>query len=42
LVLGGNVRDAEWFALDALPDPEDVAHHGWALDVIDAIRTSRA
>jgi ADP-ribose pyrophosphatase YjhB (NUDIX family) len=30
-----NVAAAEWFRLDALPD--DVAHHGWALDVINRI-----
>ncbi len=29
-----NVRDAEWFPLDGLPAPEDVAHHGWAIDVL--------
>jgi ADP-ribose pyrophosphatase YjhB (NUDIX family) len=29
-----NVRDAKWFPLDGLPDPEDVAHHGWAIDVL--------
>jgi ADP-ribose pyrophosphatase YjhB (NUDIX family) len=31
---GENLRDAEWFALEALPAASDVAHHGWALDVI--------
>ena len=29
-----NVRDADWFALDALPDASDVAHQGWALETL--------
>lgn len=33
-VAGPNVIKAEWFSLDRLPDPADVAHHGWALDVL--------
>ena len=32
-----NVREAKWFALDALPNPDSVAHHGWALEVIDKV-----
>jgi ADP-ribose pyrophosphatase YjhB (NUDIX family) len=32
-----NVAAAEWFPLDSLPDPDDVAHHGWALDVLEQI-----
>ena len=34
---GDNVAAAEWFPLDALPDPSEVAHHGWALDVISKV-----
>ena len=34
-----NVAEAEWFALDELPDPRDVAHHGWALDVLGRLAT---
>ncbi|HEU0303642.1 MAG TPA: NUDIX domain-containing protein [Gaiellaceae bacterium] len=33
----GNVLAAEWFGLDSLPQKEDVAHHGWAIDVLAAI-----
>jgi ADP-ribose pyrophosphatase YjhB (NUDIX family) len=35
---GDNVAAAEWFLLDALPPAEDVAHHGWALEVLTKIR----
>jgi len=31
---GDNVAAAEWFALDALPEEREVAHHGWALEVL--------
>jgi ADP-ribose pyrophosphatase YjhB (NUDIX family) len=31
---GKNVADLEWFPLDALPPAEEVAHHGWAINVI--------
>jgi ADP-ribose pyrophosphatase YjhB (NUDIX family) len=31
----------EWFPLDSLPDRSDVAHHGWALDVIEAMLANR-
>jgi ADP-ribose pyrophosphatase YjhB (NUDIX family) len=34
LRLSENVRDAEWFALDALPAASTVAHHGWALETL--------
>ena len=34
----GNVAAAEWFALDALPDASEVAHDGWALDVLRRLR----
>ena len=29
-----NVRSAQWFPLEALPQAEEVAYHGWAIDVI--------
>jgi ADP-ribose pyrophosphatase YjhB (NUDIX family) len=32
--LTGNVAEAEWFALDSLPEASEVAHEGWALDVL--------
>jgi ADP-ribose pyrophosphatase YjhB (NUDIX family) len=31
---GATVADAQWFGLSDLPPAEEVAHHGWALDVI--------
>jgi hypothetical protein len=34
-VAGENIAAAQWFPLDALPPPADVAHHGWALDMIE-------
>jgi ADP-ribose pyrophosphatase YjhB (NUDIX family) len=34
---GDNVKDAKWFALDALPDANELAHHGWAREVLDRI-----
>jgi len=37
VVASGNVKDAEWFLLDSLPDRESIAHSGWALDVIAEI-----
>ncbi len=40
LVQGGNVASAAWFPLEALPDRRDVAHGGWAFDVLEAMRTS--
>jgi ADP-ribose pyrophosphatase YjhB (NUDIX family) len=36
-VLTGNMADARWFPLDALPERDDIAHHGWALDVLESI-----
>jgi len=33
----GNVAEAQWFALDELPDSAETAHHGWALDVLDRV-----
>ena len=35
---GPNVRSAEWFALEALPDRSEVAHDGWALDILNQAR----
>jgi len=32
-----NIRAAEWFPLDSLPDRASVAHEGWAIDVIGEI-----
>jgi ADP-ribose pyrophosphatase YjhB (NUDIX family) len=32
------LADMRWFALDALPAPDDVAHHGWALELIERHR----
>ncbi len=31
----GNVAEAEWFPLDDLPPASEVAHHGWALEVLE-------
>jgi ADP-ribose pyrophosphatase YjhB (NUDIX family) len=31
---GENVAASEWFALDALPDPAEVGHRGWALETV--------
>src|SRR6266700_2880328 len=31
---GDNVAEMAWFRLGSLPATDDVAHHGWALDVI--------
>lgn len=35
--IGDNIAAAEWFPLDALPDSSEIAHHGWALDVIGRV-----
>jgi hypothetical protein len=35
----GNVAAAQWFALDDLPPASEVAHHGWALEVLEAVRS---
>ena len=37
---GENVRDAAWFAIDALPGTEEVAHEGWALNVLESLTTT--
>jgi ADP-ribose pyrophosphatase YjhB (NUDIX family) len=31
---GPNTLAAEWFGLNALPQASEIAHHGWALDVL--------
>jgi ADP-ribose pyrophosphatase YjhB (NUDIX family) len=36
------VEEARWFPVDGLPDRSEVAHHGWALTVLDKIRTRGA
>jgi ADP-ribose pyrophosphatase YjhB (NUDIX family) len=33
----GNVARAEWFALDALPPADEVAHHGWGLETLGRV-----
>ena len=32
------VAEARWFPLDLLPPKEEVAHHGWALTILERIR----
>lgn len=34
---GSNVEEAQWFPLAALPEPGNVAHGGWAIDVLREI-----
>ncbi len=34
---GDNVAVAEWFPVDRLPDAGEVAHDGWALDVLSRV-----
>lgn len=34
LTPSADIEAAEWFALDHLPSRSEVAHHGWALEVI--------
>ena len=34
LAMGENVAAAEWFPLDGLPPPEEMAHGGWARDIL--------
>jgi ADP-ribose pyrophosphatase YjhB (NUDIX family) len=31
------LADAGWFKLNALPARDEVAHHGWALDTLEAL-----
>jgi ADP-ribose pyrophosphatase YjhB (NUDIX family) len=35
LTLSTNIKSAEWFGLDNLPERQSVAHEGWAIDVIE-------
>jgi ADP-ribose pyrophosphatase YjhB (NUDIX family) len=32
-----DVAAHDWFLLDALPERSEVAHHGWALDILRAL-----
>jgi ADP-ribose pyrophosphatase YjhB (NUDIX family) len=34
--------EARWFALDQLPPRDEVAHHGWALDTIEAVMAEKS
>jgi ADP-ribose pyrophosphatase YjhB (NUDIX family) len=34
---GANVSAIEWFPLSRLPDAQDVAHDGWALEVLGRV-----
>ena len=36
----GDLAEARWFSLHALPPRSDVAHHGWALQVLTALTTT--
>ena len=38
---GAGVSSLQWFSLGQLPERKDVAHHGWALDVIEKIMAAR-
>ena len=38
IVPGENVAGAEWFPLTALPRAGEVAHEGWALDVLATVQ----
>ncbi len=42
LTPGENTAHAEWFRLTELPDRSELAHEGWALDVLEAMRKSPA
>src|SRR5919204_4771908 len=33
----GNVAVAEWFPIGSLPDPAEIAPHGWARDVLGRV-----
>jgi ADP-ribose pyrophosphatase YjhB (NUDIX family) len=35
----GNVAAAQWFPLDSLPPPDELAHEGWAADVLAEMTT---
>jgi ADP-ribose pyrophosphatase YjhB (NUDIX family) len=34
---GENVKDAEWFPMNELPPERELAHHGWARQVLDRL-----
>jgi len=34
------ISEMSWFELNSMPDKKEIAHHGWALHVIDEIRNS--
>jgi ADP-ribose pyrophosphatase YjhB (NUDIX family) len=40
LQLGENVAVAQWFDLHALPNTDEVAHHGWALGTLKKIQAN--
>jgi ADP-ribose pyrophosphatase YjhB (NUDIX family) len=39
---GDNVEAATWFPLDGLPSASELAHGGWAADVLDRILATRS
>lgn len=39
---GDNVEAATWFPLEGLPPGSDLAHGGWAADVLDRILATRS
>ena len=41
LLPSADIAAASWFALDALPARGEIAHHGWALDILERL-TGRA
>ena len=36
-----NLATAEWFDLKKLPDRSEVAHHGWAIDVLSEMKAKQ-
>lgn len=38
----GNVAEAKWCPLGDLPDSAEIAHHGWALDVLSRVLAAPA
>jgi ADP-ribose pyrophosphatase YjhB (NUDIX family) len=39
---GLNVAAMEWFPRSGLPERSTIAHHGWAVDILDAMDAPRA
>ncbi len=37
---GSNTAEAKWFRLTEFPDRSELAHDGWALHVLEGMRTS--